>query len=115
VDDNSDGAEALAMLLRMAGHSVRVAPNGQLALQAAQVARPEAVLLDIGLPGMDGYTVARKLRELPGMKNALLVGVTGCGREEDRRRSREAGFDHHLVKPVDFDQLRDVLKVPPGT
>jgi CheY-like chemotaxis protein/two-component sensor histidine kinase len=114
VDDNSDSAATLAMLLRLVGHSVRMAPNGQLALQAAQFAPPQVVLLDIGLPGMDGYSVARQLRQLPGMGKALVVAVTGYGREEDRRRCRESGFDEHVVKPVDLDTLQKLLKTLPG-
>jgi two-component system CheB/CheR fusion protein len=113
VDDNPDAAESLAALLQLGGHSVRIAPNGQLAIQAAQASVPDVVLLDIGLPGMDGYTVASQLRKLPGMDKALLVAVTGYGRDEDRRRSQEAGFDQHLVKPVDIDQLQQLLRTLP--
>jgi two-component system CheB/CheR fusion protein len=114
VDDDNDSAATLAILLRMAGHSVRVAPNGQLAVQAAQTAPPEVVLLDIGLPGQDGYTVAKQLRQLLPMDKALIVAVTGYGRDEDRRRARESGFDEHVVKPVDLDQLQELMKVLPN-
>jgi PAS domain S-box-containing protein len=109
VDDNADAAESLAVLLRMAGHTVATAHTGPQALEAARAARPEVVVLDIGLPGMDGYEVARRLREQAGCERALLVALTGWGQEEDRRRSREAGFDLHLVKPVELEEMLSVL------
>ena len=101
VDDNVDAAESLALLLRMGGHDVRVAHNGPDALAAAAAHLPDLVLLDIGLPGMNGHEVARRLRQQPGMDRTVLVAVTGYGQDEDRRRSLEAGFDQHLVKPVE--------------
>jgi CheY-like chemotaxis protein len=102
-----DAAESLALVLRAAGHRVWTAHSGPAALQAAPEVRPEAVVLDIGLPGMDGYEVARRLRgEASG---PLLVALTGYGQDEDRRRSREAGFHHHLVKPVDPEELERLL------
>jgi len=112
VDDNRDGAESLALLLRLGeGHQTRVAHDGLQALEAAGEFRPEVVLLDISLPGgMDGYEVARRLRATPETAGALFVALTGFGREEDRRRSREVGFHAHLVKPVDPDLLRGVLQ-----
>jgi CheY-like chemotaxis protein len=100
VDDNADAADTLGRLLEMSGHRVTVAYDGPGALAAAAAARPELVLLDIGLPGMDGYTLAGRLREA-GHHRAALVAVTGYGQEDDLRQSRSAGFDHHLVKPVD--------------
>jgi signal transduction histidine kinase/DNA-binding response OmpR family regulator len=107
VDDNVDAAESLALVLRAAGHRVWTAHSGPAALQAAPEVRPEAVVLDIGLPGMDGYEVARRLRgEASG---PLLVALTGYGQDDDRRRSREAGFHHHLVKPVDPEELERLL------
>jgi PAS domain S-box-containing protein len=109
VDDNVDAAESLAMVLRMMGHQARTAHNGQAALAAAQEFQPQVALLDIGLPGMDGYEIARRFRRQPGLGQALLVALTGYGQEDDRRRSREAGFDHHLVKPVDLDALQQLL------
>jgi PAS domain S-box-containing protein len=110
VDDNEDSADSLALLLELKGHEVRVALDGPAALATAHAFQPEVVLLDIGLPGMDGYEVARRLRaERAGEGGLLLVALTGYGQDEDRRRSREAGFDHHLVKPVDFDELTRVL------
>jgi signal transduction histidine kinase len=112
VDDNADAVESLAVLLGMQGHQVRTAHDGPDALEQAEAFRPEVVILDVGLPRMDGYEVARRLREREGMRGVLLVALTGYGREEDRRRSLEAGFDRHLVKPVDPDVLRDVLGLP---
>ena len=110
VDDNVDGAESLALLLRLDGHEVRLAHDGPSALAAAPAFRPEVILLDIGLPGgMDGYQVARRLRQLPGLGEAFLVALTGYGQEEDRRRSREAGCDAHLVKPAATAAVRDLF------
>src|SRR5207249_9905619 len=93
----------------LAGHEVRIAYAGQQAVGEAASFAPEVVLLDIGLPGMDGYEVARRLKSLPGTRASLLVAVTGYGQEEDRRRAREAGFDHHLVKPVAPGAIEDLL------
>jgi PAS domain S-box-containing protein len=110
VDDNVDGANSLALLLRLEGHEVKVVHDGQAALEAAGEFRPEAVLLDIGLPrGMDGYEVAIRLRALPGLGSVLIVALTGYGQEEDRQRSSAAGFSAHLVKPVNLDLLREAL------
>jgi signal transduction histidine kinase/CheY-like chemotaxis protein len=109
VDDNLDAAEVLAALLRLRGHEVRVAPDGTTALALVRDYVPEVVLLDLGLPGMDGHEVGRRLRRQPGLDAALIVALTGAGTEDDRRRSREAGFDHHLVKPVDPEDLDQLL------
>jgi signal transduction histidine kinase len=109
VDDNRDGAESLAMLLRLLGASVRVANSGSEALATAAAFTPDIVLLDIGMPGMDGYEVARRLRELPQLSDITLVAVTGWGQEEARHRSRSAGFDHHLVKPAELGTLKKLL------
>jgi PAS domain S-box-containing protein len=109
VDDNLDSAETMAMLLRATGHEVETAHDGASALERAPHYCPEYVLLDIGLPGMSGYTVAERLRALPVLHGVKLIAMTGYGQEEDRRRSREAGFDHHLVKPVDFGALSAIL------
>jgi signal transduction histidine kinase/CheY-like chemotaxis protein len=109
VDDNVDGAVSLARLLKLSGHDVRLAYDGPTALVAADEFRPNAILLDIGLPGMDGFEVARRLRRQQSNQELILVAVTGYGRDEDRARSHEAGFDHHLVKPVDVDILRNLL------
>jgi two-component system CheB/CheR fusion protein len=97
VDDSLDVAESLALLLQIEGHEVRTAYDGPTALAAAEEFQPEAVFLDIGLPRMDGYEVARALRAHPEYRTIMLVAVTGYGQDEDRRRSREAGFNHHLV------------------
>ena len=101
VEDNADSAEALMMLLRMLGNEVEVAADGAAGLQVAAATRPEVVLLDIGLPEMNGYEVARRIRLEPWGERMALVALTGWGQDEDKRRSQEAGFDHHLVKPVD--------------
>jgi signal transduction histidine kinase/ActR/RegA family two-component response regulator len=109
VDDNGDAAESLAMLLRMMGNEVRTTHDGPAALEAARAYRPDVVLLDLGLPRMSGYEVCRRLREEQFANGPLIVALTGYGQDEDRRRTNEAGFDHHLVKPVDPDELREVL------
>jgi PAS domain S-box-containing protein len=109
VDDNVDAADSLAMLLRMDGHEVSVAYEGPSAVQRAVATHPDLVLLDIGIPKMDGYRVARELRARPETCDALIVAVTGWGRENDKRAAVEAGFDHHLVKPVDPAILTDLL------
>jgi len=114
VDDNVDAANSLAMVLRLEGHEVRTARDGPTALAASHASAPDIVLLDIGLPGMDGYEVARRLRRYPDGRQMLMVAVTGYGRDEDRARSEEAGFDHHLVKPIDFDALRPLLNRTDG-
>jgi signal transduction histidine kinase/DNA-binding response OmpR family regulator len=112
VDDNVDGADSLAILLRAARHEVAVSHDGAAALREAEAFRPEVVLLDIGLPGMSGYEVARRLRQLPGLEGVLLVALTGYGQDEDRQRSRDAGIDHHLVKPADPQALQQLLGDP---
>jgi CheY-like chemotaxis protein len=113
VEDNADTAETLAMLLHDWGHDVRIAHDGRQALQAAQEHPPDAVLLDICLPGMNGYEVAEQLRGQEGFGKARLVALTGYESEIDRRRSREAGFDMLLTKPVDPETLGKALN-PPG-
>lgn len=114
VEDDKDAARSLAMLLRLKGCEVSVARDGRSAIAAAQAEPPDVALLDIGLPDMDGYQVARELRALPGLERTRLVAVTGFGQEEDRRRSREAGFEHHLVKPVEPEALQELLLHTPG-
>ncbi len=109
VDDNRDATETMALLLELWGHEVYSALDGPSALAMAAEHRPEIVLLDIGLPGMTGYEVAQRLRDVPGLERALLVAVTGYGQREDRRRTREAGFEHHLVKPVEPEKLRELI------
>ena len=100
VDDNQDSLEPLEAIIALMGHEVRGATNGETALEIAAAFRPELVVLDIGLPGMDGYEVARRMRALPGLEDVVLVALTGYGQEEDRERARVAGFDHHLLKPA---------------
>lgn len=115
VDDNKDAAESMATLLELWGHEVKRTYDGTRALAMGIDYRPEVIFLDIGLPGMDGYEVAGRLREMPETARAVLVAVTGYGQEEDRRRSRRAGFDHHLVKPVAPETLRLLLtSLEPG-
>jgi CheY-like chemotaxis protein/anti-sigma regulatory factor (Ser/Thr protein kinase) len=110
VDDNADNAQSLAMLLRLLGHDVHVAGDGPSALEQAARHRPRLVLLDIGLPGMDGYEVARRLRAREPAGGPFLVAMTGYGQPEDRRRSAEAGFSGHLVKPVEIGELEALLE-----
>jgi CheY-like chemotaxis protein len=109
VDDNIDTAGSLEMLLRESGHDVRTAHDGPAALEAARDYRPNVVLLDIGLPGLDGYEVAQRMRQQSVLQNVVLVAMTGYGQESDRQRAQEAGFDHHLVKPARFEQIQEIL------
>jgi PAS domain S-box-containing protein len=109
VEDNIDAAESLATLLRLWNHDVNVVHDGCAALDAAREQQPEVVLLDIGLPGLDGYQVARRLREEVGLDHVLLVAMTGYGQPEDRLRSQEAGIQYHFVKPVEPMMLRNLL------
>jgi PAS domain S-box-containing protein len=109
VEDSKDAAESLRLLLELLGHEVRVAYTGPQGVAAAKVWRPDIVLCDIGLPGLDGYGVARELRLNPTTARARLLALTGYGQDEDRRRSREAGFDYHLVKPADPEELQRLL------
>jgi signal transduction histidine kinase len=109
-DDNSDALESLATLLELSGHEVFSAANGALALESAERHLPEVALLDIGMPKLDGYEVARRIRAQPWGRRITLVALTGWGQESDRRRSGEAGFDSHLVKPLDLDKLTALLK-----
>jgi DNA-binding response OmpR family regulator len=110
VDDCPDTTASLAMLLHLWGYDVCVASNGPGALEAAGSRRPDVVLLDIGLPGMDGYEVARRLRREHDLAGALILTLSGYGREADRCRAWEAGCDHHLVKPVDPEELHGLLE-----
>jgi PAS domain S-box-containing protein len=109
VDDNKDSADSLGMMLRFLGADVHTAYDGASALEAIKICRPSIVLMDLGMPGMDGCEVARRIRQDPEFQNVLLIAMTGWGQEEDRRRSSEAGFDHHLVKPVDIKALKGLL------
>jgi PAS domain S-box-containing protein len=109
VDDSRDGANSLALLLRIMGNDTRTAYDGQEGVAVSGQFRPDVVLLDIGLPKLNGYEACRRIREQPWGKDIVLIAVTGWGQEEDRRRSREAGFDHHMVKPVDPQALMKLL------
>jgi PAS domain S-box-containing protein len=109
VEDNRDAADSLRLLLEVAGHQVRVAYAGLPGVEVARAWRPDAVICDIGLPGLDGYGVARRLRQHPETARAQLIAVTGYGSEEDRRRARESGFDHFFTKPADPAELQEVL------
>ena len=109
VDDNRDSADSLAMLLRLVGHDVRTVHDGRQALVVAATYRPDLVLLDIGLPGMDGFAVARHMRSQPELAGVVLVALTGYGSDGDRRQAQAAGFNHHMVKPVHFDTLNELL------
>ncbi len=113
VDDNHDGSSALAMLLRQQGHEVAVLNDGGQALDIASQVKPEVIMLDIGLPGISGYNIARHLRELPATRDALLLAVTGYGGDDDRRRAVEAGFDGHFTKPLNLEELRHRLNREP--
>jgi CheY-like chemotaxis protein len=110
VDDNVDSAESMAEMLRMWGHEVQLAHNGPEALGRAAQCDPEMVLLDIGLPGMDGYRVAERLRRERDSRGLVLIALTGLGQKEDRDRAFAAGFDHHLTKPVNPNALRELLE-----
>jgi CheY-like chemotaxis protein len=108
-DDNQDALESLALMLRLEGHEVHCASDGEEALALADQRRPEIVVLDVGMPKLDGCEVARRIRAESWGRDAVLVALTGWGQEVDRRRSREAGFDMHLVKPVDPATICDML------
>ena len=108
-DDNRDAAESLSRLLQAWGYRTWVAYDGPQAIAAATEHRPRIVLLDIGLGGMTGYDVARRLRADPSQDGVRIIALTGFGQEDDRQRSKEAGFDAHLVKPVDPDELQRIL------
>jgi signal transduction histidine kinase len=112
-DDNNDALESLATLLQLSGHEVYTAANGAVALESAEQHRPEVALLDIGMPKLDGYEVARRIRAQPWGQRITLVALTGWGQDSDRRRSQEAGFDSHLVKPLDLDKLTELLAALP--
>lgn len=109
VDDNHDAADSLGWLLETLGAQVRVAYDGAEALRLIREWRPELVLLDVSMPGIDGLEVAAQVRADPGLDTVMLVALTGGGLDDDRRRSRQAGFDRHLLKPIDVDSLGAVL------
>ena len=111
VEDNVDAGDTLSLLLRLYGQEVQLARSGPTALEIASIFRPDVVLLDIGLPGMDGYQVAKHLRERPEFKDVMLCALTGyTPSEADRHRQQETGFDHYYVKPVDVRKLLELFK-----
>jgi CheY-like chemotaxis protein len=109
VDDNVDSAESMALLLRLEGHDVHTLHAGERVLATVRERRPDVVLLDIGLPGISGYDVARAIREERALDAVRLVAVSGYSRDQDRERAQGAGFDRHLVKPVEFAALHDLI------
>lgn len=114
VDDNVDSAESWGILLELLGHEIRIAHDGPTALETARDFRPDVVLQDIGMPGMNGYDVARRMRDDPSTAGAMLVAITGYGRDEDRRDARDAGFDHHLTKPADLKVVDELMRMHVG-
>jgi PAS domain S-box-containing protein len=112
-DDNRDGAESLAILLGVAGHEVSVVHDGAAALTALERMRPEVALLDIGMPGLNGYEVAKRVRQMSFGRSILLVAITGWGQDKDKARARQAGFDHHFTKPIEPELITDLLRAPP--
>lgn len=108
-EDGADCAESMAMLLRLYGHEVQIASSGPTAVETVLAYQPDVLLLDIGLPGMNGYQVAKRLKEHNGKKRPFIIAVTGFGMETDRRQSAESGIDLHLLKPVDPEQLQRLL------
>jgi two-component system, sensor histidine kinase len=112
VEDNSDVRESLRLVLEMAGHKVLEADSGLSGVACAIANRPDIALIDIGLPGIDGYEVARRIRSASEAQGIVLIALTGYGQPEDRLRAEDAGFDAHLVKPVDFEQLDELLTSP---
>ncbi|MBX9582114.1 MAG: response regulator [Gemmataceae bacterium] len=114
VDDNRDGAASLAMMLKLLGNETRTAHDGLEAVDVAAAFRPDVILLDVGMPKLNGYDACRRIRGQPWARGAVIVACTGWGQDEDRRRSAEAGFDHHLVKPVDPQALMKLLAGPPA-
>ena len=109
VDDNEDAAESLAMILEIMGHEVRTAHDGEAGVAAAAAFRPEVILMDLGMPRLNGYEAARRIRSESWGAGLFLVALTGWGTDDDRQRTRDAGFDRHLVKPVDSNELVAVL------
>jgi CheY-like chemotaxis protein len=109
VDDNVDAAVAVAELLRLAGHEVRIAHDGTHAIQSARAFRPEFIFLDLGLPGLDGYEVAKTLKREPGLERTRIIALTGAGQAESRERALEAGCDQYIIKPVEPAFLDSLL------
>ncbi len=109
VDDNEALAKVMMWTLEILGHTVQVAHEGQAAITLAKSFHPDVILLDIGIPGMNGYEICKAMHKEPVLQNTIFIAHTGWGEEKHRKRSKEAGFDHHLVKPVDIEDLKDIL------
>lgn len=109
IDDNADAAITLAMLLKLKGYETHIQNSGQAGIEAAERLQPTAILLDIGMPDLDGYATCRLIRQQPWGRDIVMIAISGYGQNEDRQRAREAGFDAHLVKPVDLAALLDLL------
>jgi CheY-like chemotaxis protein len=109
VDDNRDAADSISMVMELLGHEVTTCYSGQEGLESASNGSPDVVFTDIGMPGMDGHEVCRRLRDQPGGQALRIVALTGWGADDDRQKTQEAGFDHHLVKPVTADSLKQAL------
>lgn len=109
-DDNADAAQSLALLLKMFGHDVKTALDGDTALALAHTHQPQAMVLDIGLPRLNGYELARQIRRIPELASALLIAYSGFGQSDDKQKARDAGFDHHLTKPSTIQDLTALLE-----
>ena len=109
-DDNLDAAESLQLWLQLAGHDVQIAATGTQALKIAAAFRPDVALLDLGMPDLSGFDVARRIREAPWGSGIVLVALTGWGEDDDKKRSTEAGFDHHLTKPIPPDAIEELIR-----
>ncbi|MET0657110.1 MAG: response regulator [Steroidobacteraceae bacterium] len=115
VDDNTDAATSLAMLLELLGHEVQAVHDGLQAVEAAQSFGPEFIFMDIGMPNLDGIEATRRIRALKLPRQPVVVALTGWGQDSDRERSRAAGIDHHLVKPIELDAIRELIEgLPPA-
>ena len=112
VDDNKDAASLMSLSVKLLGNEVRVASDGQQGFEISEEFRPEVVLMDIGMPRLNGYEAARLIRQQEWGKHITLIALTGSGQEEDRQKSRQAGFDHHLTKPAEPDALKKLLAAP---
>jgi CheY-like chemotaxis protein len=110
VDDNIDNADSLAFLLEDSGHRVHLAHDGPTALELAKLHQPQMILLDLGLPELDGFEVARRLREMPNTSKSFLVAVTGYGQDKHRQQTKDAGFDYHMVKPIEWSELLEIIR-----
>ena len=113
-DDNVDAAVSLAELLKLSGHDVHIAHDGLAAVKAAETFQPDVIVLDIGMPALNGYEAARRIRSQGANGDVLLIALTGYGQDSDKSRAKEAGFDLHVVKPVDIAKIEEILAMPPG-